>query len=68
MSHRHKIISIRLDPETLKRLKRAAQLKPPLATFHPGRAYHSPYNRSQMIRHAINTGLDVLTQEPPLQL
>jgi len=68
MQETSRIVSVRLDAETLQRLELAAAEYDRLALSRTGKPYYPPYNRSLMIRHALSAGLDVLAHEPPLKL
>lgn len=68
MNHRLPPITVRLDPETLTRIDNIVDH---CQLIHPkgGHAHAThPYTRSDLIRHAITAGLDVLTDAEPIQL
>lgn len=62
------LITVRVDQHTLDRITRLTQNQRPLAVRRETKHNRGPYRRSEVIRHAINAGLDVLTDEPPLKL
>ncbi len=68
MPKRFRLISVRLDQDTLYRLEILAGQYPRSRPDRRGPAYNDGPTRSEMIRHAITTGLDVLTHQPPLKL
>jgi len=61
-------ICVRLDPETLHLLNALQRNQRELELNRVPRETARPYNRSELIRHAITAGLDVLTSEPTLIL
>lgn len=68
MAKTSRVITLRIDNDTLARLELAASENAPLTLNRRGQARYPDYNRSAMIRHAICTGLDFLTHQPPLEL
>lgn len=68
MADDSRLVSVRIDRRTLDELEIAASDYGPMSVDRRNQAFYPHYNRSEMIRHAIRTGLDVLTHAPPLQL
>ena len=62
------IISVRLTPDTILLLDKLTADHSAIQRRNSRPDERVPYNRSQIIRHALTAGLDVLTQQPPLEL
>jgi len=62
------LISVRLDPATLQLLDHLVAHPRKLAADRRLAAMPTHYNRSDLIRHAVQAGLDLLTQSDPLKL
>lgn len=68
MSSNLTAVCVRLDPKTLHRIKVLAQDSAAEIDERQRLIRQRPYNRSELIRHVIHTGLDLLQGEPPLEL
>lgn len=62
------LISVRLDPPTLRLLDQLAQEAADRRRHPARRSTATGPNRSATLRHALRTGLDLLTHQPPLKL
>lgn len=62
------LISVRLDRPTLDLLDKLQSEQTHLKTHREDKHRQKPYQRSELLRHAITAGLDVLTDQPPLKL
>lgn len=63
-----KLVTVRLHPETLALLDKLQTEQTHLNTTRETKHRANPYKRSELLRHAITAGLDVLTGQPPLIL
>lgn len=61
-------VSVRLEPQTLETIDKIVTATRREATSRTLTYERRPYSRSELIRHAITTGLDVLTNQPALEL
>lgn len=60
------LISVRLDPDTIKQLDKLVN-HPGRFNYRAGRAGRpAAPTRSNVIRHALRTGIEVLSSLPPL--
>ena len=62
------LVTVRLDQHTIDLLDQLQAEQTQLATNRERKHIRSPYRRSELIRHAITAGLDVLTDQPALKL
>lgn len=62
------IITVRLHRQQLALLHQLAADQTHLRTKRERKHDHGPYKRSELIRHAITAGLDVLTDQPAIKL
>lgn len=62
------LISVRLDRPTLDLLDKLQSEQTHLKTRREAKHRQRPYQRSELLRHAITAGLDVLTDQPVLKL
>ena len=62
------MVSVRLDAETIKLLDQLQSDQTHLKTDRESKHRRRPYRRSELVRHAITAGLDVLTDQPVLKL
>ena len=62
------LVTVRLDRETIVLLDQLQTDQTHLKTKRERKHDHAPYRRSELIRHAITAGLDVLTDQPAIKL
>lgn len=62
------MVSVRIDRETLELLNQLQSDQTHLNTHREDKHRRRPYRRSELLRHAITAGLDVLTDQPSLEL
>jgi len=62
------LVTVRLDRETIALLDQLQTDQTHLKINRERKHRRQPYQRSELIRHAITAGLDVLTDQPVLKL
>lgn len=62
------LVSVKLDRETIRLLDQLQTDQTHLNVHRERKHSRSPYRRSELLRHAITAGLDVLTDQPALKL
>lgn len=62
------LVTVRLDRQTIDLLDQLQTDQTHLRTNRERKHDHRPYQRSELIRHAITAGLDVLTDQPAIKL
>lgn len=62
------MVSVRIDRQTLELLDQLQSDQTHLKTRREFKHRRRPYRRSELLRHAITAGLDVLTEQPPIEL
>lgn len=68
MSNDLTLVTVRLDRETIVLLDQLQTDQTHLKTKRERKHARAPYRRSELIRHAITAGLDVLTEQPAIKL
>lgn len=62
------LVCVRIDRETLELLDQLQTDQTHLKTKRERKHIRRHYSRSELIRHAITAGLDVLTDQPAIKL
>lgn len=62
------MVSVRIDRQTLELLDQLQSDQTHLQTNREIKHHRRPYRRSELLRHAITAGLDVLTEQTPIEL